>query len=272
MDWLIGVFHNPLVLFCMGLIVKYVPGVRQVIANRLIFFLNASLAWLAAILEPSAAHAAGGPLVASTAFHFLGLGGPLQSLGSSLWQAVQAWVIHEAVGRHWLPENPGDSKSGGSLRYREAKAAVTFASLLLMSAVMASPAWAHPCDPCPDAPRHAAQRIQPKRRAVRATPCIAPAKAPECQGLLGQLADGLELTAGFRWQDELEPVDRWVPCAPPPRPRRDVKDPFYLGIGTRVGLTPRTVGFVEFDRDWTQEPRGQLRLGVAWRPLMRERR
>ena len=100
MDAIVGVLQNPIVLAAVGLVVKFVPGVRGVISNRLIPYITTVLAWLSGLVGPAEAHAAWGPF---------GIGGPLAGLGAALWQSAQAYLLHEWFLRGVLPKKPADS-------------------------------------------------------------------------------------------------------------------------------------------------------------------
>lgn len=50
MDTLIGLLQNPAALFVVGLLVKYFPGLRLLIANRAIPYINVAMALLGAVL------------------------------------------------------------------------------------------------------------------------------------------------------------------------------------------------------------------------------
>lgn len=107
MDAVLGFLNNPLVLLAVGLIVKFVPGVRSVIANKLIPYLTTIIAWLSGLLGPAEAHAAAGPLAMPLVV--FGLGGPLAGLGAAIWQSAQAWVLHEFLVRG-VTKKPADSR------------------------------------------------------------------------------------------------------------------------------------------------------------------
>ena len=108
MDVVLGLFNNPVVLTVIGLVVKFVPGIRTVVANKLIPYLLAAVAWLSQVMGPEQAHAAGGPLVVAASF--FGLGGVLGGLGAAVWQSAQAWALNEMFLRHHLPPKPVDSR------------------------------------------------------------------------------------------------------------------------------------------------------------------
>lgn len=101
MDAFLGLFNNPLVLNLLGLIVKFAPGIRTFVPNRLIPVLLAVTAWLTSLVGPAEAHAAG--------FAF-GLGGILGGLAPAVWQAAQAWVVNEMFLRPFSPKKPLDSR------------------------------------------------------------------------------------------------------------------------------------------------------------------
>lgn len=109
MDALLAILNNPMVLAGIGLVIKFVPGVRTLIANRLIPLILSVVAWLANIVGPAEAHAMGGPLHIM-ALPLFGLGGILGGLGSAVWQAAQAWALNEMFLRHAAPKKPADSK------------------------------------------------------------------------------------------------------------------------------------------------------------------
>lgn len=50
MDWLLGLMQNPALLFALGFVTKYFPGIRTLIANRAIPYVNVALAFLGALL------------------------------------------------------------------------------------------------------------------------------------------------------------------------------------------------------------------------------
>lgn len=101
MDAIFPILNNPLVLAGLGLVVKFVPGVRTVIANKLIPAILTAVAWVSGIVGPADAHAAG--------FAF-GLGGILGGLGSAVFSAAQSWALNEMFLRHFTPKKPSDSK------------------------------------------------------------------------------------------------------------------------------------------------------------------
>jgi hypothetical protein len=114
MDAIIGVLNNPLVLQIVGYIVSYAPSIRTAIPQWAIPLLNTILALVSSIVAPQAAHASGGPLVATTAlvatFGLSWLGSVGTMVGAAAWQAVQASLIHRFFFRGVLPPIPADSK------------------------------------------------------------------------------------------------------------------------------------------------------------------
>jgi hypothetical protein len=74
--------------------------------------------------------------------------------------------------------------------------------------------------------------------------------------------DGLGLTAGFRWDRECLDCQP-VACAPPPTHN---VDPFFVGAELRLPLASRLTAFGNVDRDWTEAPHWNARLGIAYRP------
>jgi len=101
MGAILGMLNNPLVLSALGLVVKFVPGIRAVVANRLIPAILTAVAWVSGIVVPADAHAVG------LAF---GLGGMLGGLGSAVFAAAQSWALNEMFLRHFTPKKPADSK------------------------------------------------------------------------------------------------------------------------------------------------------------------
>lgn len=81
-------------------------------------------------------------------------------------------------------------------------------------------------------------------------------------GVWNELLTGLEFQAGFRWQEEHECPTIEQPVPPPPRH----VDPFYLGVGVRLPLSPAAGLFGNFDRDFTDSPDWQARTGIFWTP------
>ena len=114
MDAIIGILNNPLVLALVGYAVSFAPGVRAVIPQRIIPFLNTALAWCSAAIAPQAAQAAGGPFalepVQLAGFGLGWMGSFGTGLAGAVWQAAQAFLIHRMFGRGLLPEPPSDSK------------------------------------------------------------------------------------------------------------------------------------------------------------------
>jgi len=83
--------------------------------------------------------------------------------------------------------------------------------------------------------------------------------------ILDHLVTGFEINAGFRWQTESECPDPQSSTAPESESR--VHDPFYIGAGLRLPLTPRAGAFFNFDRDFTDAPNWQARLGLSYAPF-----
>jgi hypothetical protein len=114
MDAILGLLNNPVVLNILGIVMKFVPGVRTVIANRLIPVILSIVAWIGSVVSPTAAVAFGGPFVSDPTpvlgAGFFGLGGVLGGLGSAVWQASQAFLLNEMFTRHFMPPKPKDSK------------------------------------------------------------------------------------------------------------------------------------------------------------------
>lgn len=112
MDVLGNILNNPIVLLAVGLIVKFVPGVRTVISNRLIPVLLTVIAWLGQIIGAPQVNpqpvsmdieGLGGYTVGGIGFGFLG------DLAGALWQTAQAWFLNEAFVRHFAGNKPKDS-------------------------------------------------------------------------------------------------------------------------------------------------------------------
>ena len=111
MDAVLGIFNNPLVLMVLGVAMKRFPGLRTVVANRLIPTILAAVAWASSIVARVAAHAAAGPWSLDPPPHAAGLFGALVGgLGSAVIQAGKAWAMHEMFARHWLGPKPADSR------------------------------------------------------------------------------------------------------------------------------------------------------------------
>jgi len=108
MDALLGILNNPLTLNVVGLLIKYAPGIRKVIANKWIGYINVILAWAIVSFAPAAVHAsvfdASQVSVAGFSFHFLG------GIAGALKQAGIAYIINEMLLRHVMPPKPPTSK------------------------------------------------------------------------------------------------------------------------------------------------------------------
>lgn len=110
-----GVMNNPVLLAGIGIGIQFVPGVRKWIGNALIPYVTTILAWVAAIVAPQAAHAAGGPVAAMVVASFptFGLGGFLAGIGGAVLQSAQGYLLQRMFawpGRH-LPQLPTDSRA-----------------------------------------------------------------------------------------------------------------------------------------------------------------
>lgn len=117
MEIFAGILNNPITLTILGFIMARFPRVRGVIANRLIPFIQTAIAWVASVVAPGPAAAAEGPLglhgpiVAIIGFNFFGLVGPIfGGLGSALWQATQAHLLHRMFIRKLVGADPSDSR------------------------------------------------------------------------------------------------------------------------------------------------------------------
>lgn len=124
MDAVFGWLNNPIVLLAVGMIVRFVPGVRAVISNQLIPVLNIALAWFAAVIAPEVAHAAAGPVTAAVMAAAdsavvdragFGFGSMFGGLGGAILSAAQAWILNEMLLRRipFMRKNPKDSKGRG---------------------------------------------------------------------------------------------------------------------------------------------------------------
>lgn len=121
MDTLIGLIQNPAVLFGLGMLVKYFPGIRTVIANKAIPYINVGLAFLGAALALAtgvvgeeikpAVFASWYPehtqiVVAGFGGAFGGLFGCLKS---AVWNAGFAYITNKLLVNQ-LAATPADSK------------------------------------------------------------------------------------------------------------------------------------------------------------------
>jgi len=90
-----------------------------------------------------------------------------------------------------------------------------------------------------------------------------PAK-PECS-LLSQLAQGFEVTGGFRWDfTEACPVQR---CRKSHElDNGDSNDTPFAGANLRLPYGEYGGFFISGDRDLTDAPRGNLRVGIYFAP------
>jgi hypothetical protein len=121
MDTLIGLLQNPLMLTAVGLIVKYAPGARTMIANRAIPYLNMAVALLGALLA-LATGAVGAEVKPAmfaswypehTTIVSAGFGGAFGGLfgclKSAVWNAGSAYLIHK-LALNQILVRPSDSK------------------------------------------------------------------------------------------------------------------------------------------------------------------
>jgi hypothetical protein len=106
MEFLIGLLQNPLLLTGLGVLVKFFPGIRTVIANRAIPYMNMAVALAGALL--ALATAAVGTEVKPAVFASwypeplfvtAGLGGAFGGLfgcvKSAVWNAGCAYVLNK---------------------------------------------------------------------------------------------------------------------------------------------------------------------------------
>jgi hypothetical protein len=121
MEAIIGLLQNPLVLVGLGVVVKFAPGVRTTISNRIIPYINMGVALLGALL------ALGTSVVGSEvkpalfaswypehmtvmAAGFGGaFGGLFGAVKSALWNAGQAYIIHKLT-MNQVAVRPADSR------------------------------------------------------------------------------------------------------------------------------------------------------------------
>ena len=119
--------------------------------------------------------------------------------------------------------------------------------LILLMLLVPAVAWAAKCPP------------KCKHRTAAKCPTHA-------YSLWDQVVQGFELQAGFRWQSEehLDCPTLEVPNPPPSPPA--VEDPFYVGAGIRLPLDNHAGVFGQFDRDFTEAPKWQVRVGLFYAP------
>ena len=122
MDAVFGILNHPIALAVIGFILARFPGVRTVVANRYIPFLQTAVAWLAMAFAPGPAQAAGGPfaidgpvlgVIGLNVFglNVFGLVGPIfGGIGSAMWQAAQAHLLYRMFGHKILGPDPHDSR------------------------------------------------------------------------------------------------------------------------------------------------------------------
>jgi hypothetical protein len=118
MEAVFGILNHPIALAVIGFILARFPGIRAVVANRYIPFLQTAVAWLAMAFAPGPAHAAGGPFALDGPLlgvigisGFLGLTGPFfAGLGSAIWQTTQAHLFYKLFGHKMLGPDPRDSR------------------------------------------------------------------------------------------------------------------------------------------------------------------
>ena len=101
----LGMFlNNPIVLLVVGLVIKFAPGVRAIVENKLIPIILTLLAWLGNIIgAPATVPSTEVALAAGLGWGFLG------GLKAALWSCAQAWFLNEAMVRHYSPARPSDS-------------------------------------------------------------------------------------------------------------------------------------------------------------------
>jgi len=117
MEAVFGLLNHPITLAVIGFILARFPGVRTVVANRYIPFLQTAVAWLAMVFAPGPAHAAAGPfaldgpVLGVIGLNVFGLVGPIfGGIGSAMWQAAQAHLLYRMFGHKLLGPDPNDSR------------------------------------------------------------------------------------------------------------------------------------------------------------------
>lgn len=121
MDTIIGLLQNPLLLVGLGVLVKFFPGIRTVIANRAIPYLNIGVAFLGALLALAtgvvgteikpAMFASWYPEHSEIMAAGFGgaFGGIFGSLKSAVWNAGCAYVLNK-LALNQILVRPGDSR------------------------------------------------------------------------------------------------------------------------------------------------------------------
>jgi hypothetical protein len=121
MDTLIGLLQNPLLLTGLGILVKFFPRIRTVIANRAIPYLNMAVAFVGALLA-LATGAVGAEVkpamfaswypehmtVAAAGFGGA-FGGLFGCLKSAVWNAGFAYIINK-LAFNQITVTPADSR------------------------------------------------------------------------------------------------------------------------------------------------------------------
>jgi hypothetical protein len=120
MNTIIGLLQNPLLLVGLGVVVKFFPGVRTVIANRAIPYINIGVALLGALLALAtgvvgaeikpAMFASWYPEHSTVVAAGFGgvFGGLFGALKSSLWNAGSAYVMNKLL-INQVAKRPTDS-------------------------------------------------------------------------------------------------------------------------------------------------------------------
>jgi hypothetical protein len=81
--------------------------------------------------------------------------------------------------------------------------------------------------------------------------------------LLAELIQGFEITGGFRWDF----TEECASCAAPYVPTSHVShDPAFIGAQLRVPVAQYGGLFVSGDRDFSEAPHGNVRVGVYFAP------
>lgn len=122
MEAIINAIQNPVVLFALGAIVKYLPVVRTFISNRAIPYINMGLALLGALLNllqgavPTPDAVPGAYAVASTGVISMSLpffggaaSGFLGAIQSAVSNAAMAYLLNKLT-LNQIAKRPSDSK------------------------------------------------------------------------------------------------------------------------------------------------------------------